>query len=135
MTGGKNSRFRLAAAVLALLLLASAAPAGAHENRHASRGGHSFAPPLLPAPPYLPGLPRARAVAVSQVLYRHDRRAYSPYFAGHVYYKPSHRYLDVYYFPVRVGGALVYRPYYYCDGRLFFGIEGGSPRFFLRFGF
>jgi len=52
-----------------------------------------------------------------------------------VYYEPYRRHLDVYYFPVVVGPRIVYRPHYYWNGRLFFGFEAGTPRFFFSIGF
>lgn len=63
---------------------------------------------------------------------------YQPYYGGRVYYGPHHHYHAYYNFPVYVGGAVAYRPYYYCGDSLFingavalphlaFGINFGSP--------
>jgi hypothetical protein len=70
--------------------------------------------------------------AVPRVLYTREREVFSPYFAGQVYYRPHHHDHIVYRFPVLVNGVVVYRPYYYCENRLFVATSIPMPR--LAFG-
>ena len=69
---------------------------------------------------------------VPRVLYAREREVFSPYFAGQVYYRPHHHYHVVYRFPVLMDGVVVYRPYYYCENRLFVAAAVPMPR--LAFG-
>jgi hypothetical protein len=74
-------------------------------------------------------------MSVPHVINVVDRAAYAPYYAGTVYYAPYETNLDVYYFPVSVGAEVIYQPFYYYDGELFFSDIEGAPRFFLELHF
>ncbi len=107
----------------------------AHDRLYLGSHGSGWvapAPPLLPRPR---ALPRARAMAVPRSIHLAHRHRYVPYYAGQVHYGPRGIGLDLYYFPVQLGARVVYQPYYYLDGELFFTNIGGQPRFYIQLGF
>jgi len=59
-----------------------------------------------------------RPVVVPRRVKRHQAHIYRPYFGGTAYFRPHGHDHDVYYFPVRTGRGVVYRPHYYCRGSL-----------------
>lgn len=69
-------------------------------------------------------------------LHREHRRHLDAFFGGRSYYAPHRHVHESYVFPVWVEGAVVYRPYSYCEGHLFAAPrvrptlwhEWGSPR-------
>lgn len=153
MTGRKRNTLGAAIAMGAAVLLAvSAVPAEANDGHRNERGrnervdrdhgraervyrrdgGRWVAPPLLARPHRLP---RPRSFTVPRQLRAEHRRAYSPYFAGRVFYAPYGVNLDLYYFPVWVGGSYVYVPHYYYGNELVFSVGAGGPHFFFHIGF
>ena len=59
----------------------------------------------------------------------HERvRNHGVRYVGRAYYRPHHHYHRIYNFPVVVGGVVSYRPYDYCDDRLFVGAFVPLPR-------
>jgi hypothetical protein len=156
-----STRKRLGAAIAmgaAVLLAASAVPVEARDGHGRDRGRHDrvyrhervyrdharterlyrhdgrrwVAPPLLARPHRLP---RPHAFTVPWYIRSEHRRAYAPYFAGRVFYAPYGADLDLYYFPVWVGGRCLYEPHYYYGNQLMFSVGDGGPHFFLRMGF
>lgn len=123
------SSFLIAAAVAVAGLLPSAAAAeghghGQHGNNgnHGNHGNHGY----------------YNSERVPRVIAVDHRAYYSPYVSGRTYYAPHHHYHARYRFPVFVGSAIQYQPYYYCGNSLFlngvvtlphlaFGINFGSP--------
>lgn len=65
---------------------------------------------------------------VPMVLYASERRDFRPYYRGEVWYRPHHHYHLAYRLPVYVNGVVVYRPYYYCEHRLFVAASAPVPR-------
>lgn len=126
-----DTRFssRLAAGILALVLLAPAGTALAHDHgRHGGRdrcGGHGrpghrapvhrvvvprvVAPRVLPAPAGFVVPPRLTPALV------YSSR---PFLAGDFYFAPHRHRHVVYSFPVVVGGVVTHRPHVYCGGAL-----------------
>ena len=118
------SRSLFSAAVVIAGLLASVAMAEAHGHgkSHGNSGKHG----------HYSNRPVPRVITV-------DHRAYySPYISGRSYYAPHHHYHARYVFPVFIGGAVQFHPYYYCGDSLFlssavalphlaFGINFSSP--------
>ena len=119
----------VSAVVVIAGLLSSVVTAEAHGHGHGKPGKHG---PKGGAHGYYNSQRVPRVIAV-------DHRAYySPYVSGRTYYAPHHHYHARYRFPVFVGGAIQYQPYYYCGQSLFvtgvvalphvaFGINFGLP--------
>lgn len=115
----------LAGAALAALILAAQVPAEAHgKHGHHPRHGAAHAYPYYPS---------SGAVYVPRRFYAPDAVTYRPWFAGQVYYGPHRHYHASYRFPVMVDGAVVYRPYAYCDDRLFVSATIPVPRLVIGF--
>ena len=57
----------------------------------------------------------------------------SPFLAGNVYFAPHRHYHETYSFPVWIDGAVYYRPYVYCNHRLY-GDYGARPQFWSGWG-
>jgi len=72
---------------------------------------------------------------VPQVIAVEHRGDYRPYFTGRSYYAPHHHYHAAYRFPVWVNGAVAYRPYSYCDDRLFVNSAVVLPQLAIGFSF
>jgi len=117
------SRLLVSAALAVAGLLPTVALADGHGHGHkGNHGNHGYYS--------YPQVPRVITV---------ERRGYySPYISGRAYYAPHHHYHALYRFPVFVGGAIQYQPYYYCGSSLFlnsvvalphlaFGINFASP--------
>ena len=47
------------------------------------------------------------------------RRDFVAYYGGSEYYGPHRHYHEVYRFPIRLDGRVIYRPHAYCGDRLF----------------
>lgn len=56
-----------------------------------------------------------------------------PFLAGSVYFAPHRHYHETYSFPVWIDGAVYYRPYVYCNHRLY-GDYGARPQFWSGWG-
>ena len=57
----------------------------------------------------------------------HVHPEYEVYLGGQEYYGPHGHYHPLYRFPIWVDGVVVYRPQYYCGGRLFVAGGGYAP--------
>lgn len=57
-----------------------------------------------------------------------NRGYYQQYRAGRIYHKPHHHRHALYRFPVVVGGAIAYQPFYYCGDALFLSASVRLPR-------
>jgi hypothetical protein len=119
-----------AAAFLAAVLFASAAPALADDHGHRGRGydghhgnGHAY------------GRGASTTYVVPQVLSPVYVHAFQPYYSGQVYYAPHHHYHAAYNLPVYYGGVVAYRPYSYCGDHLFVSGAFALPRLALSFNF
>ena len=64
---------------------------------------------------------------------RQHERHLEVFFGGRSYYAPHRHRHVVYSFPVWIGGVVEYRPYTYCDGRLF-GPVSVRPRVWVEWG-
>ncbi len=106
-----------------------------YDRQYRGTYGPGRVAPAPPLPPRPRALPRLGVMAVPHSIHVAHRHRYSPYYAGQVLYGPRGIGLDVYYFPVRVGARVLYQPYYYLDGELFFSNAGGHPRFYFQLGF
>jgi hypothetical protein len=117
------SRSLFAAAVVIAGILASVAMAEAHGhgnphgNPHGNSGKHG----------YYDSRPVPRVITVDHQAF------YSPYVSGRIYYAPHHHYHARYLFPVFVGGAVQYHPYYYCGGTLFVNSAVALPHLAIGF--
>jgi hypothetical protein len=56
------------------------------------------------------------------------RGTFAPFHTGRVYHRAHRHYHRAYRFPVIVDGHVVYRPFTYCDGRLFVSAAAPRPR-------
>jgi len=120
-----------AAAFLAAVLIASAAPALAGDHGHHGNGkayghrgnGHAY------------GHGASNSYVVPQVLTPVYSSAFRPYYTGRVYYAPHHHYHAAYNLPVYYGGAVAYRPYAYCGDHLFVSGAVALPQLALSFNF
>jgi hypothetical protein len=59
---------------------------------------------------------------------RHHRQHLEVFFGGRDYYRPHRHDHSTYFFPVWVGEEVEYRPYVYCDDRLFQTVQYRQPR-------
>lgn len=59
---------------------------------------------------------------------RHHRQHLEVFFGGRDYYRPHRHDHTTYFFPVWVGAEVEYRPYTYCDDRLFQTVQYRQPR-------
>jgi hypothetical protein len=131
-------RAGLAAAVVAAGLIAFPAPAGAHPHHGDDRGHGRHVKHHAGHRQVYYHVPRRFAAA--------HRHAYRAHYHGRVYHAAHRHHHDLYRFPVRVGGHLVYRPYAYCGEvvhlehpaplpRLAFGLSFGEPGGFYFSGY
>ena len=123
--------FATAAAFLAVVLFATAAPALADDHGHHGHGrsynghrgnGHAYGH-------------GATYYTVPQVLTPVYRGAFQPYYSGRVYYAPHHHYHAAYSLPVYYGGAVAYRPYSYCGDHLFVSGAVALPQLAFSFNY
>ncbi len=92
----------------ALALLAPEAEAG---HRH---------PHKASVHPHARFVPRTMAIE--------HRATFAPFYTGRVYSRGHRHFHSTYRFPVVVDGFVVYRPFTYCDGRLFVRAAVPVPR-------
>ena len=127
-----------AAAFLAAVMFATAAPAHAKEHGHQNHGHHDNGNHNNGHQGYSHGPRRVQSVpyyAVPQVLTSDYRGTFQPYYHGRSYYAPHHHYHASYRLPVYYNGAVVYRPYAYCGDRLFVTGAVALPQLALSFNF
>lgn len=111
------------------LLVAAASPVLAKEHGHQGKNGngHAYGNQGRQV--------RSENYRVPQVIAVEHRGDYRPYFTGRTYYAPHNHYHAAYRFPVWVNGAVVYRPYVYCDDHLFVSGAVNLPRLAIAFNF
>ena len=69
-----------------------------------------------------------RYVAIPRRIHGEHWREIRHTYVGRVYDRPHHHDHRIYSFPVVVGGVVAYRPYDYCDDRLFVSALVPLPR-------
>jgi hypothetical protein len=117
-----------------MLIATIAFPVLAHEaGRRGEHPRHDRGRRVERHAPHARHVKHVRHVVVPTRIRLREVRTYRPYFSGRIY-SAGHRHAHaVYYFPVHTRYGVVYRPYDYCDGRLF--LEGHVAYHGDHFGF